>query len=469
MRSVFIFLLFFLLPFAFASAQSVDTFIAFPNSISSGAQVDFSWILSNAGGYSFIVSCSPGIQLTGVSCDTAQSSTAKTNDLIRVNIVNVSGGTKTVNARVIPKDAAGQDYISGAKDVTVTVATRLQPIISFVSSATSTVSGQSLTLSWSSIEVPGVNLQIECRNEITVTSPSYAGFLPCGTAVFASALSPNSSLALNFKNTSIQAIPYKLTLLPAIIQGSYDGTHAANLSVSVASDILPDPNITSFTSSSSIISGQALVVSWSIDKALGANIKISCVSGLTASSTENPTSSLPCDTYAFDTPLQTTGSLTLYFQNSIGTNADIKLTLVPLRQGGGYDGVRSKSLNITVRPPGTVSLSPPASLPPSSSPLPPSPLPPPIFSPPSSSPKIIKTIFTQSLYRGSRGPQVTILQEFFRKDSQLYPEGIVSGYFGPATERAVKRFQKKYSLASEGVPGYGYVGPKTKAKLNAFQ
>jgi len=74
--------------------------------------------------------------------------------------------------------------------------------------------------------------------------------------------------------------------------------------------------------------------------------------------------------------------------------------------------------------------------------------------------------------RGSRGVQVSMLQEYLKKDTVLYPEGSVTGYFGPATERAVQRFQTKYGLVTSGTPtttGYGAVGPKTRNKLNALQ
>ena len=56
----------------------------------------------------------------------------------------------------------------------------------------------------------------------------------------------------------------------------------------------------------------------------------------------------------------------------------------------------------------------------------------------------------------------------FAKDTGLYPEGIVSGYFGVLTERAVGRFQKRYGIARPGESGYGQVGPKTRAKLNGL-
>ncbi|OHA06831.1 MAG: hypothetical protein A3B29_03150, partial [Candidatus Sungbacteria bacterium RIFCSPLOWO2_01_FULL_51_34] len=52
--------------------------------------------------------------------------------------------------------------------------------------------------------------------------------------------------------------------------------------------------------------------------------------------------------------------------------------------------------------------------------------------------------FAKNLGIGSRSGDVSMLQELLKADPALYPEGIVSGYFGPATQRAVKRFQAKY-------------------------
>jgi hypothetical protein len=77
--------------------------------------------------------------------------------------------------------------------------------------------------------------------------------------------------------------------------------------------------------------------------------------------------------------------------------------------------------------------------------------------------------FTKALGKGMTNPQVAILQEFLAGSKSLYPAGTVSGYFGSLTEGAVKAFQVKYGIASSGTPGttgYGFVGPKTRAKLN---
>jgi len=75
--------------------------------------------------------------------------------------------------------------------------------------------------------------------------------------------------------------------------------------------------------------------------------------------------------------------------------------------------------------------------------------------------------FKNPLWLGLRNPDVTALQNFLKlQGSEIYPEGIVSGYFGALTQKAVQRFQEKYGLAAPGIPGYGFVGPKTRAKIN---
>jgi len=64
--------------------------------------------------------------------------------------------------------------------------------------------------------------------------------------------------------------------------------------------------------------------------------------------------------------------------------------------------------------------------------------------------------------------EVTRLQQFLAQNSSIYPEARVTGYFGPATERAVQRWQAMKGLVSSGdadSTGYGYVGPKTRAVM----
>ena len=72
------------------------------------------------------------------------------------------------------------------------------------------------------------------------------------------------------------------------------------------------------------------------------------------------------------------------------------------------------------------------------------------------------------LRRGMENAQVKALQALLALDSALYPEKLITGYFGELTENAVKRFQTRYGIVSNGSPdstGYGLVGPQTRSKL----
>ncbi len=75
----------------------------------------------------------------------------------------------------------------------------------------------------------------------------------------------------------------------------------------------------------------------------------------------------------------------------------------------------------------------------------------------------------RSLKMGSSGDDVTRLQQFLARDTSVYPEGQVSGYYGSLTAAAVRRWQTKYNIVSSGSPestGYGVVGPRTAAAIS---
>ena len=62
---------------------------------------------------------------------------------------------------------------------------------------------------------------------------------------------------------------------------------------------------------------------------------------------------------------------------------------------------------------------------------------------------------------GSRGAEVSKLQTFLATNSLVYPEQLVTGYFGALTQKAVIQFQIAY-----GIPAVGRVGPMTLQKMN---
>ena len=69
--------------------------------------------------------------------------------------------------------------------------------------------------------------------------------------------------------------------------------------------------------------------------------------------------------------------------------------------------------------------------------------------------------FLTTLSLGSKGDAVLALQALLAANPDIYPEGLITGYFGKATEKALKRLQKE-----NGLEQAGRVGPKTLKLLN---
>lgn len=68
---------------------------------------------------------------------------------------------------------------------------------------------------------------------------------------------------------------------------------------------------------------------------------------------------------------------------------------------------------------------------------------------------------SQTLRPGSTGQDVTTLQEHLSSQPDVYPEQLVTGYYGQLTKRAVTKLQEKIGLEPIGV-----VGPKTLKVIN---
>ncbi len=76
-------------------------------------------------------------------------------------------------------------------------------------------------------------------------------------------------------------------------------------------------------------------------------------------------------------------------------------------------------------------------------------------------PTIASAEITTTLKTGSRSSDVTELQTFLATDSTIYPQGLVTGYFGFLTKAAVSNFQSRNGLSKDGI-----VGPMTRAVIN---
>jgi peptidoglycan hydrolase-like protein with peptidoglycan-binding domain len=67
----------------------------------------------------------------------------------------------------------------------------------------------------------------------------------------------------------------------------------------------------------------------------------------------------------------------------------------------------------------------------------------------------------RTLKLGARGADVTAMQTFLASDPTLYPQGLITGYFGSLTKSAVSNFQARNALTTDGI-----VGPITRSFLN---
>ena len=84
----------------------------------------------------------------------------------------------------------------------------------------------------------------------------------------------------------------------------------------------------------------------------------------------------------------------------------------------------------------------------------------------------VSPVFTKGFSKGTSHSDIKRLQEFLNSDpdTQIAKTGAGSpgnetNYFGGATEKSLQKFQVKHEIAKPGDPGYGYLGPKTRAKI----
>jgi len=77
--------------------------------------------------------------------------------------------------------------------------------------------------------------------------------------------------------------------------------------------------------------------------------------------------------------------------------------------------------------------------------------------------------FSNYLYSGLASPDVKNLQQLLSNYPDIYPESLITGYYGNLTKQAVQRFQIKYNITNKSDSAYGYVGPKTRKIFNLLE
>lgn len=80
--------------------------------------------------------------------------------------------------------------------------------------------------------------------------------------------------------------------------------------------------------------------------------------------------------------------------------------------------------------------------------------------------QLVSPVFNKDLQLGSRGDDVRRLQELLKTDKGVYPEGLVTGYYGQLTKAAILKLQLKHGvIKTDRDQGAGRLGPKTRAKV----
>lgn len=459
---------------ALADAVTVDSFSASPTSVSYAFGTQLSW--STAGqSPDFYLFCPAGVTIKGnngtIPCNTT-TTLGQGSDNVPLSIVNLTGSTKVVSIRITPKDSSGTRYPDNARSLSLSVSPVPQPIADFASSSSTPVSGTPVTLTWIGIETPGVNLQFDCTSDIKVFSGNSANVssaLSCGKMAFTNDLARSGSQIITFVNNSLFAEQIGVRVIPSIVSDSYDGTHGVSLSLSVQpKPAAQEVSISNFSASNSApVSGSPVTFSWAMANADAANIQFSCDPSIKIANVTSTTSiPLRCATPAFSHDLSLASTTVVSFTNSGVAPVSVSALLLP-RVGTVYDATHARSLSLSVLIPGnaTASVSSAVQLPTQSvsgSAVPP-------MQTSTGNIKAVHTVtFSVALQKGSRGAQVTALQQFLAQDPSLYPEGSATGYFGAATQAALQRFQVRYGVAQAGDAGYGTFGPKTRTKANGL-
>jgi hypothetical protein len=261
-------------------------------------------------------------------------------------------------------------------------------------------------------------------------------------------------------------------LLPRAATNVYDFAHTLERKLVVSEQyIAPTPIGLSFSSSvAQVVPKVPFTLSWAVQNATSSNIQFTCNINLTVESVSNSgTTKLPCGRHAFTPPLGAEGSMTIVVSNSSPLHQVLSAFLLPISESGISSTINAKAVYLSVMPDGTptTTVVKPAVSPTTSA-----------ATTPANTTSTSNTSgqvgtnpfgqFTYALELGSRGTAVTNLQKFLAQNADIYPEGLVTGYFGGLSDKAVKRFQEKYGIAGPGDAGYGYVGPKTRAKLNTL-
>lgn len=492
----------------------------FPPVVVSRQYASLIWAIERGGGHAITFSCVTGIKIrradsgAEIPCGVAYSASARATDDLMFSLANTSGVGKMLDITVTPKDGSGLSYSNAAKKVSLNVGPIVQPILSFEASSQVIQSASSTTFSWTAdSDLSGVNFWFSCNSAIKATTSAQTTdgyYLKCNRPVLPSNMGVNGSATFTFFNESVKDEDITVQLLPSTGNDQngtpeYDATRAPSLTISVKGSRPITPVIESLevehlgarlkVASSlvnepfKILSGATSTLSWTGTIPFGSNLFFQCTQGIrsyvvattsiaadTIASTTNALATLftnqpiACDRPGLVENLGPGATTSLVaFVNETDIPRTVRVGILPARSNGELSQGQFISFyvfgkSVTALPGTAKSATAPSSAPKTQS----------VKPAPTKTPGTVGTgngttpnpaAITLNLKPGSRSNQVIILQKLLAKDSTLYPEAAVTGYFGPATERAVKRFQLKYRIHRKGDDGYGIVDKATRDML----
>lgn len=256
-----------------------------------------------------------------------------------------------------------------------------------------------------------------------------------GTSLLAWAVSNASSTSINngignVSSTSLLVNP-SVTTTYTLTATNPGGSSTSSVTVTVNAPVQNAPTINSFTATpNSIMAGSSTVLAWSVANASSTSINNGVGTVSSTSVTVNPA---------------VTTTYTITATNPSGTTtANVTVTVTPTGSNSGTTNqiqallAQIKALQAQIAAlvfgqigggTGTGTTTPPV-------------IPPGVCNP-----------IGRDIARGAYGDDVKDLQKFLAKHPNLYPEGIVNGFYGPHTVQAVKRWQKL-----NGLPQTGYFG-----------
>lgn len=457
----------FLLSFSFVSAAAnISSFTASNSTAFSGQLVSLSWSGTEVSGYNILVTCASGVKVKKEDgslfpCETKVATSGADTDSMGFYLINISGSNKGVTFKLYPKSTNGDEYSSGVQTQNITITPATTPLASVSVSATTTTPGSPIAVSWTGVDLDGANIIFTCSEGVSFSSLVDSPSLPCGTLAFTNKLDGSGTANLYFKNKNNDKTSVSLRVLPYIGDGAYDLTHSVPVYFDVASEkVLPFQILTFAPSQPKVASGDTLTVLWTTKYTNGINLKVDCSDYLSFTlATSSGGQAITCNSLISDSYFNPNSSAGIVISNSSKDTKIAYITLLAQLPTGGFDGINARKIAVSVAPKGETV----------------------IFDGTVSAPVVTSNInssvggkvisprkkFTKILSFGVKSDDVSALQEFLSKNG-YYPEGLITGYMGALTTKAVQRFQEATGVVKAGGAGYGNVGPATRAKLNSL-